>query len=129
MVLQHGNAFDAHAEGKAGIFFGVDTTIVQYVGVHHSSTTDFYPAALLTYGTAFAAADQARNINLCAGLSEWEKRGTEAYFGFLTKQLFGKVVQCIFKVRKAHLLVYVKAFYLMEDAVCSGRNSLVANRI
>ena len=32
----HGHTLQAHTKGKAGILFGVDTTVAQNLGMHHT---------------------------------------------------------------------------------------------
>src|SRR5690348_13413231 len=46
-VLSHGDAFDAQAEGPAGVFFGVDAAVGEDVGMDHAAAAQLDPALLV----------------------------------------------------------------------------------
>src|SRR3954466_7740181 len=46
-VLAHGDAFDAEAEGPAGVNFRIDFAVGEDVGVDHAAAAEFDPALLV----------------------------------------------------------------------------------
>ena len=72
-IFEQGDAFDAHAEGEAGVFLAVDADIFEDVGVHHAAAEDLQPAGMLAQVAAFASAKGAGDIHFSRGLGEREE--------------------------------------------------------
>src|SRR5215472_4003445 len=78
LVLQNGDALDAHAEGPARHLFRIVADVAQHVGMHHAGAEDLEPAALLAEATPVAAALEARHVGLRGRLGEREEGRPEA---------------------------------------------------
>ena len=125
-VLEHGDAFNTHAEGESGIFFRVDIVGFQYVRVYHAATHDFEPSRALADVAALAAAEVARHVDLGRRFGEGKVRRAHADHGLLAEDLLGEVEQRLLHVGERDALVDVESFDLVEDAVRAVRNGLVA---
>src|SRR5207248_3990256 len=95
-VLHHGDALDAHAEGEAGDFFGVVGVVTRVdlaacfislgvdggedSGVDHAAAEEFDPAGVFALAAAFAAAEDAGDLDVGGGFGEGEEAGQEAGF-------------------------------------------------
>ena len=97
-VFEHGDSFNAHSEGKTGVFFTVDVARFQYVGVYHTAAQNFEPAGIFTYVAAFATANRAAYIHFSRWFREREVGGTQANLGFLAEKLTGKIQKGLFQV-------------------------------
>src|SRR5690554_4719414 len=42
-VAQHRHSLNPQAKRKAAVFFGIDATVLEHLGVHHAATHDFKP--------------------------------------------------------------------------------------
>ena len=71
------------------------------------------------------ATDVAGDIHLSARLCEWEVARTETNLGICTKHLTGKGKKYLLKVGETYILIYIETFYLMEETVSAGADSLV----
>ena len=124
-VLQVGDALDAHAEGIARVFLGVDAAELEHVGVDHTAAEDLHPAGVLAEATAFATTDEAGDVHLGRGLREGEVGGAQTDLGVGTEHLLGKRQQHLLEVGERDVLVDIQTFYLVEEAVCAGGDGLV----
>ena len=71
-VFEEGDAFDAHSECKAGIFFTVNSACFQYCRIDHSATEHLKPASILAYIAPLAPTYAAAYIHLCRWLRKRE---------------------------------------------------------
>src|SRR5215470_4477551 len=46
-VLEHGDAVDPHAPGKALVLVGIEPAIAQHVRMHHAAAEDLHPVLAL----------------------------------------------------------------------------------
>src|SRR5215472_2479844 len=76
-VLQHRDALDPHAEGKALIFRRVDAAIPQHLRVHHAAAKDLEPVATGA-DLQFPACARAPDIDLGRGFGERKVARAEA---------------------------------------------------
>ena len=76
-VLQHGDPFQAKAEGKTRNLFRIIPYIFENLGVDHTRSQDFQPAALPADATAAPVAHNALNIDLRTGFCERKEAGAE----------------------------------------------------
>src|SRR5581483_2955041 len=77
-VLQHGNAVNAHAKGKAANLLRIVAIIFnefEDVRVHHAATQQLDPATLLAGAASFSAAKRTTDLHISAGFSKREERG------------------------------------------------------
>ena len=93
LVLEHGDALDAHPEGPAGHFLGIVAHVAEHVRVHHPRAEDLEPAALLADAAAVAAADEAQHVDLGRGLGEREERRPEARSRARAEHLAGEQLE------------------------------------
>ena len=78
-VFAHSEAFDAEAEGPAGVFFAVDADGVEDVGVNHAAAAHLDPAF-------FAGFVGQKQIDLGAWFGEGEEAGAEPPFGVAAEE-------------------------------------------
>ena len=81
---------------------------------------------MLAEATTLTATDVAGNVHLRTWLCEWEIAWTQTNLGVCSEHLTGKGQKDLLQVGKGNVLVDIESFYLMEEAVCACRNSLVA---
>ena len=112
--MAHGEAFQTHAEGEAGILVRINAAVAQHLGVHHAGAQHFDPALALAGGAALAAALVALDVYLAGGLGEGEMVGTEPGDGIGTVDGLDDGVQCALQVRHGHALVHHQTLDLME---------------
>src|SRR6056297_2505220 len=62
--FQLGDAFDAHSEGEAGVYIGVDVGGFQHVGIDHAATQYLEKSRVFTDLTTLAAAEGAGDVHL-----------------------------------------------------------------
>ena len=96
------------------------------MGIDHAATQDLHPSRVLAEAATLAATDVAGDIHLGAGLREGEVAGTKANLRVGAKHLAGKGEQHLLQVGEAHALVHIQALHLVEEAVGTGRDGLVA---
>ena len=126
LPFEHGDALHTHSESESGVLLGVDAAGFQYVGVNHAGTHNLQPAGALADIAALAAADVAADVHLGARLGEGKVGGTHPDLGVRSEHLPYEDQDGLLEVSERHVLVYVKAFHLMEDAVGAGGDGLVA---
>ena len=81
---------------------------------------------MLAKVTALAATDVARDVHLSARLCEWEVARTQADLGISTKHLAGEGKEHLLQVGEAYVLIYIETLHLVEEAVGTGADGLVA---
>ena len=81
---------------------------------------------MLAEVTSLAATDVAGDIHLSARLCEWEVARTQADLGISTEHLASEGEEHLLEVGEAYVLVHIETFYLVEEAVGTGADSLVA---
>ena len=81
---------------------------------------------MLAEVAALAATQVARDIHLSRWLCEGEVRRAKAYLRFRSKHLAGEVEKCLLQVGKRHVFVDIESFHLVEEAVCTIGNCLIA---
>ena len=125
-IFEVGDTLDTHSECIAAVLLAVDTAVLQYVGVDHTTAKDLNPSRMLTEVTSFTSADVAGDIHLCRWLGEGEVGRTEADLSVRAEHLLSEVKEHLLEVSKRYLLVDVQGFYLMEEAVCTIGNGFIA---
>src|SRR5450830_1678494 len=113
-VTQHGQAFNAHAEGKALELFRIDPGHAQHVGVNHAAAHHFQPARLFADAAAFTAAHHALHINFGGWLGEREERRTETHRQLLLEEHTQEFFDGAFEVGEIDVAINQQAFDLME---------------
>ena len=124
-VFERGGALNAQAKGIAGVFAAVNFAIFENNGVNHTAAKYLNPARVLANRAALTVTENTGDIHLCRGFGEGKVRGTKPDFYILTKHFPGKIVERLFHVGKGNAFIYIKAFYLMKDAMCAGRDRLI----
>ena len=81
---------------------------------------------MLAEVATLTATDVAGDIHLGTGLCEWEVARTETNLGICTKHLTGKGKEHLLEVGETYVLIYIETFYLVEEAVSTCADSLVA---
>ena len=125
-ILQVGDALHAKAESVAAIDGAVDAAGLKHGGIHHTATQNLDPTRVLAETAALATAQHTRDVHLGTGLGKWEVAGTQADLGIGAKQFLSEVQQHLLQVGKGHVLVDVQALDLVEEAVGTGGDCLVA---
>src|SRR5512143_1581220 len=113
-VLEHRDAVDPHAPGKALIFVGIEPAIVQYVRVHHSAAEDFKP--VFTFAEAnFTLVALALDVDFERRLGEREERRAEAHLHTVDlEEGLAEFLENPLQVTEVRALVDHEAFYLVE---------------
>ena len=125
-IFEVGDTLYTHSECIAAVLLAVDTAVLQYVGVDHTTAKDLDPSRMLTEVTSLTSADVAGDIHLCRWLGEGEVGRTEADLSVRTEHLLCEVKEHLLEVGKRYLLVDVQGFYLMEEAVCTIGDGFIA---
>ena len=81
---------------------------------------------MLAEVATLTATDVAGDIHLGTRLCEWEVARTETNLGICTKHLTGKGKEHLLEVGETYVLIYIETFYLVEEAVSTCADSLVA---
>ena len=125
-VLDHGEAGEAHAEGVAGEFGGVEGVVAAGLvdggedgRVDHAAAGDFDPF----WGFAF---DLEFHVDFETRLGEGEEVGAEADFGFVAEHGAVEEFEGAFEVGEADVGVDVEAFELVEDGEVGGVDFIAA---
>src|SRR5664280_1575385 len=94
-VTQHEGPFDTHAERETCIPIRVDATGLEHLGVDHPATTPLDPASAPTRAAVLvrAAADEAPEVQLGAGLGEREVGGPKSRLKVLPEERLNEVVE------------------------------------
>src|SRR5690349_8603986 len=69
-VPHHGKPRQPQPECEAIPFIRIDATRAQHIWMHEAARQQFHPPALLAHRAAWAAADQALNVEFKSGLDE-----------------------------------------------------------
>ena len=125
-ILEVCDALHAHAERIARVNVGIYATCGEVVRVHHSASENLYPSSVLAEVAALASADGTRDVHLRAWLGEWEERRAQTNLRVRAEHLASEREQHLLEVGEAHALVHVEPFHLMEEAVGTSRDGLVA---
>ena len=80
---------------------------------------------MLAEVATLTATDVAGNIHLCTRLCEWEVARTETNLSICTKHFTCKGKEHLLEVGETYVLIYIETFYLMEETVSAGADSLV----
>lgn len=125
-ILQVGDALDTKTKGIACVNLAIDAASLKHIGVYHATAKDFHPTSVLAEATTLAATDMARDVHLGTWLCEREVAWTQTNLCVRTKQLASEGQEHLLEVGERHILVYIQALKLMEEAVGTCRDSLVA---
>ena len=68
----------------------------------------------------------ATDVHFRAGFGEREVRRAQADFRFRSEHLLGELQQDLLQVGERYVLVYIQAFYLVEEAMRTVADSFVA---
>jgi hypothetical protein len=82
--------------------------------VDHAAAKQLNPARVLALAAAFAAAEDAADLHVCAGLGEGEEAGEEARLHRRTKEGLHRMVERAFQVAEGDVRVDAQAFDLLE---------------
>lgn len=126
LVFQVGDALDAEAEGVTAVNLAVYAAKLKHVGVDHAAPEDFHPSRVFAETAAFASADVTRYVHFRARLGEWEVAWAQADFSVGAEQFACERQENLLQVGERHVLVDVKSFDLMEEAVRARRDGLVS---
>ena len=111
--LPHRDAFDAEAEGPAGVVFGIDAAGCEDVGVDHAAAADFDPA-----GGVIGRGDQ--HVDLGGGLGEGEEAGAEADLGCRGRSRLWRTGRWWLRSTMVMPLVDDEGFELVEHGEVGG---------
>ena len=81
---------------------------------------------MLAEVATLTATDVAGDIHLCARFCEWEVARAQADLGICTEHLASEGEEHLLEVGEAYVLIYIETFYLVEEAVSTCADSLVA---
>ena len=81
---------------------------------------------MLAEAATYTTADMAGNVHLSRRLREGEVTGTQTDFRIGTEELTGESQQHLFQVGETHVLIDIETFYLVEEAMGTGCDGLIA---
>src|SRR5712664_562935 len=126
-VLQHREAIDAYAEGKAADFFRVVIHEAVDGGIDHARAEEFNPRGALAFrarsaagGRTCSAAKWAGDVELDGRLGEREIAWPEARFHAGTKKLFYEIFDGAREIAKGNVGVHGEAFDLVKGEGMRG---------
>src|SRR5882672_7840655 len=126
-VLQHREAIDAYAEGKAADFFRVVIHEAVDGGIDHARAEEFNPRGALAFrarsaagGRTCSAAKWAGDVELDGRLGEREIAWPEARFHAGTKKLFYEIFDGAREIAKRNVGVHGEAFDLVKGEGMRG---------
>lgn len=125
-IFEVSDTLDTHTESITCIHIGIDVARSEVVRINHSTAEDLYPPGVLTEVAAFTSANGAGDIHLCARLGEREEGGTQTNFSIGPEHLACESEEHLLEIGETHTLVHIEAFDLMEEAVGTCGDSLVA---
>jgi hypothetical protein len=125
LVFKISDTFYTKPESITGVNLRVNPAVTQYVRIYHPASEYLYPTGMFTKRTAFTSTEVTRNIHLGGRFGKREVGRAEAYTGIGAEKLFGCKKECLFKVGKGNVAIYVQPFHLVKEAVRPVRNSLV----
>src|SRR5438552_1157754 len=126
VVLQHGGALDAHAEGEAGELARVVAAVAQDDGMDHAGAGNLQPAGVLADAAAGAATNHAVHVHLDARLGEREVAAAEAHALIGPVHQVGEFDEDAFQVGDGDLFADGDALDLVEHELAARRDLLVA---
>ena len=126
LEFEHGDSFDAHSKGKAGVFVAIDVAVFENLRVNHAAAKDFDPAAVFTDFATCAAANHARYVHFGGWFGKREIRRTETDFGVFSEKLLNKIIKRLLEVGKRNIMVNIKTFDLVENTMSTRRDGLIA---
>src|SRR5205085_11336198 len=101
-------------EGETAPLFGIDSTIPEYLRMHHAASEDFHPSRLGAGAAAGAFAAEARHIDFRGRLGEWKEARTKSHLRFGTEEPSDKVLECGAQMSDVNSFVDEQRFGLME---------------
>lgn len=126
LIFQVGDSFNTHAEGEAGVDFGVYAAGFKHIWIDHAAAENLDPAGVFAERATLSATEVAGDVHFGRGFSEREVARTQADLGFRSEHFAGKVEQSLAQVGERDVFVNVESLHLMEEAVGAGRDGFVA---
>src|SRR6187551_173393 len=99
-MLDHDQAINTAAKGKALPLGVIDTSSLHNVRLDHAAAHHFEPLAA------------KHDINLNRRLGKWKEARTETKLHIIAKQFFKKVFKCPLQVRKRYIAVNIHCIEL-----------------
>src|SRR3990172_4779731 len=125
-VAEHGDALDPHAKGKTGVALRIVTDGLQYLRVDHAGAEDLDPAGAGAGAAALAAAEEAVDAELHAGVDEREVVAAERRPALRPEDAPGEVRQRALEVAQADPLVDHQPLHLDHHPFMGRVRGLVA---
>ena len=121
-MLQHGDAFQSHAESEATVNLWVISPVGQHFGMYHAGAQDLHPTGVLADPAALAAADDAVHVGFRAGFGEGEVICAKAKLAIRAKHAPGEVHQCPLEISQGDVFSYGKPFDVVEHELSASRH-------
>src|SRR5258706_8113776 len=128
-VVHHSQALAAHSKSETrnpGWVVAVIFDEAEDVGIDHAAAHEFDPAGLFTGAAAFAAADDAADGDVGAGLGKREERREETGLHAGAEQGFHGVVERAFEIAEGDVAIDGQAFDLVKDRGVAGVSGVAA---
>src|SRR5207302_11505236 len=110
-IADHGDAFDAKAEGPAGPDFGIVTDVLEHLRMHHAAAGDLQPFL------AHLARERAGEIDLEARFGVAEVVRAETNLHVAAKQVLEDELDGALEVADGDAFVHVEPLDLLERRV------------
>ena len=125
-VAKHRNALDAHTESVAAVLLGIDAIVLEDRRIDHAATENLEPTRAFADAAAFAAAESAADIHLGRRLGEGEIGWAETDLDVGAEHLLSEIEEHLLEIGEGDILGNIEALDLMENAVRTSRNGLIA---
>ena len=126
LILQVRDTLDTHTKSIAGINLAIDSICIKNSRVYHAATKYLYPTSMFAERTALTATKMATDIPLCTRLCKGEITWAKTYLCVRSEHLLREEKKHLLQVCEAHVLVDIESFNLMEEAVGTGCDGLIA---
>ena len=113
-ILHHRKTVDSQTKCPARIAVGVNSAVLQHLGMNHAAPHHFNPTALLADGTPLTVANRATHVDLTTGFGEGEEAGAKAGPHCFTKELLGEEIQRAFQIGEGNVHVDGEPFHLVK---------------
>ena len=120
LPFEHSDALKSHSECESAVFLRVYAAGFEDVRVNHTGTEYFEPTGAFADIAAFAVAYVAAYVNFGRRFGEREVTWPHTYLSIRAEHFAGEKKYGLLEVRECDILVNVKAFHLMENAVRTG---------
>ena len=113
-VKEHGDAFNADAEGPTAPYFRIDIASFEDVGIDHAGAQNLNPATPFAESAPLLATENTRDIDFDARFREREETRPQPNLGVFAEERLGKELKDTTKMCQIEAFLNMKPLDLME---------------